>query len=133
MALQAVTAKDFMTAKIVTLAPDMDVLDAMRVLADHRISGAPVVDVRGNVVGMLTERDCLRTVLVASYHADSGGGAVAAFMSREVRSVDADTSLLDMADLFVNQKYRSYPVLRDGRLLGMISRQDVIRAILELA
>ena len=133
MALKTVTAKDFMTSRIVTLTPEMDLLDAMRLLAEHRISGAPVIDTEGNVMGMLTERDCLRTVVVASYHGECCCGAVAAFMSTDVQSVDADTSLLDIADLFVKHKFRSYPVLKDNRLLGMISRQDVIRAILELA
>lgn len=133
MALTTIMAKDFMTTEIVTLAPEMDVLDAMRVLAVNRISGAPVLDTQGNLVGMLTERDCLRTVVVASYHGERSHGPVQEFMSREVQSVDADTSLLDLADLFVSKPYRSYPVLRDNRLLGVISRQDVIRAILELA
>lgn len=132
MPLTTVTAKDFMTTKVVTLSPEMDSLDAMRLLAQHRISGAPVVDAQGNVVGMLTERDCLRTVVVASYHGECCCGSVSGFMSGDVKSVDADTSLLDIADLFVKSKFRSYPVLKHGRLLGMISRQDVIRAILDL-
>lgn len=133
MALATIRARDFMTTKIVTLRPGMDVLDAMRILADHRISGAPVVDVRGNLVGMLTERDCLRTVVVASYHGECRCGSVEGFMTRDVRYVDADSSLLDIANLFVEAKFRSYPVLKDNRLLGVISRQDVIRAVLELA
>jgi len=133
VALKTVTAKDFMTSRIVTLVPEMDLLDAMRLLAEHRISGAPVIDTEGNLVGMLTERDCLRTVVVAGYHGECCCGAVAAFMSTDVQSVDADTSLLDIADLFVKHKFRSYPVLKDSRLLGVISRQDLIRAILELA
>jgi len=133
MALKTVTAKDFMTSRIVSLTPEMDLLEAMRLLAEHRISGAPVIDAEGNVVGMLTERDCLRTVVVAGYHGECGCGSVAGFMSTDVQSVDADTNLLDVADLFVKHRFRSYPVLEDNRLLGVISRQDVIRAILELA
>ncbi len=133
MALKTVTAKDFMTSRIVSLTTEMDLLDAMRLLTEHRISGAPVIDAAGNVVGMLTERDCLRTVIVAGYHGECCCGSVARFMSREVHSVDAETSLFDIADLFVKNKYRSYPVLKDNRLIGMISRQDVIRAVLELA
>lgn len=122
-----------MTSRIVTLTPEMELFDAMRLLAEHRISGAPVLDTDGNVAGMLTERDCLRKMVVAGYHGECCCGAVASFMSKDVESVDADTSLLDVADLFVKQKFRSYPVLKDNRLLGVISRQDVIRAILDLA
>jgi len=133
VALKTVTARDFMTRAVVTLTPEIDLLDAMRLLAENRISGAPVIDAQGNVVGMLTERDCLRTVVVASYHGECCCGSVSAFMSTDVHSVDVDTGLLDIADLFVKDKFRSYPVLKDSRLLGVISRQDVIRAILKLA
>ncbi len=133
MPLASITAKDFMTTKVVTLTPVMDVMEAMQVLARHRISGAPVVDARGNVVGMLTERDGLRTVVVASYHGECYCGAVAEYMSQDVQSVEANTSLLDIAELFINTKYRRYPVKHEDSLVGNISRQDVIRAMLELA
>jgi CBS domain-containing protein len=133
MALTSITVKDVMTRKVVTLAPEMDVMDAMQVLARNRISGAPVVDTRGRVVGMLTERDCLRTVVVASYHGDLSCGAVAEYMSKDVTSVEADTSLLDIAESFINTKYRRYPVMHENRLIGFISRQDVLRAMLKLA
>ena len=133
MPLAAITVKDFMTTKVVTLSPDMDLMEAMRVLAYHRISGAPVVDELGSVVGMLTERDCLRTVVVASYHGEGSCGAVAEYMSQDVRAVEADTSLLDMAELFISKRYRRYPVKHEDRLIGIISRKDAIRAVLELA
>jgi CBS domain-containing protein len=133
MALDSVIVKDVMTTKVVTVAPDMDVMDAMRTLARHRISGAPVVGPRGDVVGMLTERDCLRTVVVASYHGESSCGAVAEYMSRDVQSVDANTSLLDIAESFIDTRYRRYPVMHENRLVGIISRPDVIRATLKLA
>lgn len=133
MALAAITAKDIMATKVVTLEPDMDVMDAMHTLAQHRISGAPVVNTRGTVVGMLTERDCLRTFVIASYHGEGSSGAVAEFMSHEVQSVEADTSLLDITELFVTTKYRRYPVMHDNQMIGIISRRDVIRAILKLA
>jgi CBS domain-containing protein len=133
MPLASITAKDIMATKVVTLEPDMDVMDAMHTLARHRISGAPVVNARGIVVGMLTERDCLRTFVIASYHGEGSCGAVAEYMSHDVRSVEADTSLLDITELFVNTKYRRYPVMQDNRMIGIISRRDVIRAILKLA
>jgi CBS domain-containing protein len=133
MTLASITAKDIMATKVVTLEPDMDVMDAMHTLARHRISGAPVVNARGTVVGMLTERDCIRKVLVASYHGELSCGAVAECMSQDVQTVDAGTSLLNIAESFVNTKYRRYPVIHENRLIGIISRQDVLRAALELA
>ena len=123
--------KDVMTRKPLTFAPDMDLLEAARMLLDRRASGAPVVDALGNLVGMLTERDYLNAVLSATYHRDSGG-TVEDYMSRDVKTVDAEESLMDVATRFVEAKYRSYPVMENNRLVGVISRHDVIRAMFEL-
>lgn len=129
----SITAKDFMTTNVVSLTPTMDIIAAMRRFRAHRISGAPVIDDHGALVGMLTERDCLKSIVVAGYHGETGAGAVMAFMTREVVTVDAETSLLDIAQLFVTTIYRRFPVLEDGRVIGVISRRDIIRAVLELA
>lgn len=122
-----------MTAKVVSLTPTTDVTTAMRQFSAHRISGAPVIDERGALIGMLTERDCLRSVVAASYHGENSAGAVTEFMTCEVVTVDAATSLLDVAQMFVNTKYRRFPVLDGSRVVGVISRRDIIRAVLELA
>ncbi len=123
--------KDLMTRKPLTFAPDMDLLEAARMLLDRRASGAPVVDALGNLVGMLTERDYLNAVLSATYHRDSGG-SVDDYMTRDVQTVDAEESLMDVATRFVEAKHRSYPVMEDNRLVGVISRHDVIRAMFDL-
>jgi CBS domain-containing protein len=129
----SITAKDCMTTNVVSLSPDMDVMAAMRYFFAHRISGAPVIDERGELVGILTERDCLRSIVVASYHGEGYCGEVAEFMTRDVVSVEAATSLLDIAQLFVTTICRRFPVVDEGRVVGVISRRDVIRAVLELA
>lgn len=125
-------ARDFMTAHLVTFSPDMDLLDAIHALVEKRISGAPVVDEQGNLIGILTERDCLERVLVATYHGEAAG-PVKEVMSRDVKSVSADTSLMDIAKTFVGTKYRRYPVMDDNRLVGILSRRDMLRAVLELS
>ncbi len=108
-------------------------MHAMRLFLMHRISGAPVIDEHGELVGMLTERDCLKSVVTAGYHGEGNGGAVSAFMTVDVVSVDATASLLDVAQMFITSAYRRFPVLDKGRVVGVISRRDVIRAVLELA
>ena len=125
-------ARDFMTPHVVTLTTDMELLDAIQLLVEQQISGAPVLDEQGNLVGIVTERDCLAQTVVATYHGEAGG-RVAEVMSGDVRTVDVDTSLMDIAESFVDSKYRRYPVLEDNRLVGIISRRDVLRAVLELA
>lgn len=125
-----ITVQDHMTASLVTLRPDMDLLDAIHALVSHRISGAPVVDSHGHLVGMLSERDCLKLTLSAGYHGE-GSGRVADFMSPGVQTVDVKTSIVDVAMRFLAEPYRRYPVLRRNRLVGIISRRDVLRGLLE--
>ncbi|MGC1952843.1 MAG: CBS domain-containing protein [Gammaproteobacteria bacterium] len=126
--LRSVLAKDYMSANLVTFTPHMDVLNAIQVLVEHRISGAPVVDETGNLVGVLSQKDCLRVALEASYHGE-WGGRVSEFMSRNAKTVEAETSILEVAEMFMKDEYRRYPVMEENRLIGQISRHDVLRAL----
>ncbi len=127
-----IRVRDFMSASTVTFTPDTSVMDAIHSLVTHRVSGAPVVDDRGNVVGVLSERDCLAVTLQSSYHSERSG-KVADFMSQQVKTVDSNDSIVDLASMFLKAPYRRYPVMHDNRLVGVISRRDVLRALLETA
>lgn len=122
-------ASDFMQRSVITFAPDTPLLDALAELVRREISGAPVIDDQGNVVGILTERDCITKVIQSGYYAEAAG-RVSEFMSKEVTCVDAAVSLMDVAKSFATTPYRRFPVLKDNQLVGLISRRDVLRAIL---
>ena len=122
------TAKQAMSRGLVTLTPDMDVLEALRILVEQQISGAPVVDQIGNLIGMLTERDCLQIALGAGYHSEDGGG-VENFMTSKVVTIDADTPVTEVAELFATSHFRRLPVMEQGRLIGIISRRDVLKQL----
>ena len=124
--------KDYMARTLVTFKPDTDVLDAVHSLVKHRIAGAPVVDDAGNLIGMLSELDCMKIALHAGYHGD-WGGPVSDYMSDGVETVDADMSIIDLAQVFIDSKYRRFPVMENNRLVGQISRRDVLRALEYLA
>jgi CBS domain-containing protein len=128
MASKSVLVKDYMAKTLVTFKPDTDVLDAVHVLVSKRIAGAPVVDDAGNLVGMLSELDCMKVALQAGYHSH-WGGPVADFMSDGVETVDGDMNIIDLAQEFVESSYRRFPVMRNNRLIGQISRRDVLRAL----
>jgi CBS domain-containing protein len=122
------SVRDFMTRDLVTFTPDMDVLEASRILAQRRISGAPVVDRLGNLVGILSEKDCLEVVLSATYY-EEWGGRVAEYMHTDVKTVDADEGIAAVARRFLEEGYRRFPVLDENRLVGQISRRDVLCAL----
>ena len=120
--------RDYMAANLVTFTPDMEILRAIHALIENRISGAPVVDEHGNLIGMLSEQDCMKVALHAGYY-EEFGGRVEEYMNREVKTVDADTSILQLAEMFLSTPYRRYPVIDDNRLVGQVSRRDVLRAL----
>lgn len=132
MSKKSCVVKDYMAKSLVTLKPDTDVLDAIHELVKHRIAGAPVVDDSGNLLGMLSELDCMKVALNAGYHGD-WGGPVSDFMSDGVKTVDAEMSIIDLAQLFISSRFRRFPVMQGTRLVGQISRRDVLRALEYLA
>jgi CBS domain-containing protein len=127
---RAKTAGDYMTPDVIVLRPEMDLQRAMRVLLKSSISGAPVVDTDGKVIGLLTEKDCFRVAFEASYHREPCG-PVSEYMSTAVETIDAETSVIDVLDLFLRSRYRRFPVVSGNRLVGIISRRDALRAVVE--
>ena len=126
-------AKDVMVAKLTTLSPDMDVFQAIGYLLKHRISGAPVVDDQKNLLGVFSERYCMR-VLIESANYQLPTAEVSAFMDKDLgRTIPEDTDLLSIAQIFLDTHYRRLPVLRDGKLVGQISRRDVLRVAHKLS
>jgi len=128
---EQMSVEAWMSGRLVTVSPDMDVLEAVARLLENRISGAPVVDRLGKLVGMLSEKDCLKVALDAGYHGH-WGGRVEEYMSRELTTVQAATSVVDVARMFAESRFRRFPVLKDERLVGQISRRDVLRALQSL-
>lgn len=119
---------DYMVRDVIAFRPDQDVHKAMKLFVKHGISGAPVVDADGRLVGMLTDKDCLRVAFSASYHGE-WGGKVADFMATEVETVDAETDIVEAAQLFLERPYHRFPVMEHGRLVGLISRHDILGAL----
>lgn len=121
---------DYMSTDIISVGPDMDIHKAINLLVDNRISGVPVVDDGGNLVGILSKKDCLKVAFSASYYQDLGG-LVSDYMSADVETVDAGIGVIDMAERFLGGTYHRFPVISNGRLTGIISRHDILKAIEE--
>jgi len=120
-----------MATELISFSPEDDILHAVRVLLDKKISGAPVLDESGKLIGILSMKDCMEIVYNTAYHQD-WGGKVEQYMSHEVEHIEADTSILTAAEKFLNSNYRRFPVLRNGQLVGQISRHDILRALDQL-
>ncbi len=126
--LRSVKVSDYMAASLVTFSPETEMRLAISQLVEKRISGAPVVDDHGNLVGILSEQDCMKVALSSGYH-DDYAGLVKDYMSKQVTTIDADTSILTLAQMFIDSPFRRYPVMQNNRLVGQVSRRDVLRAL----
>jgi CBS domain-containing protein len=119
-----------MAVDVITFAPTDGVMDAMSILLKHGISGAPVVAEDGRLVGILSEVDLMDVVVQDSYY-NENAGIVAEFMQAAVEHVDPDMDILKLAQRFVRNHRRRYPVLQGDELVGQISRRDVLRAAMQ--
>ena len=128
--MQSYCAEDFMATRLVTLPPEMDVLDAVRLLLKHRISGAPVVDRDGTFLGVFSEKCSMQVLLDAAYE-QLPTNKVRAFMDSDAQTIRPDTDLLSIAQVFLLTPYRRLPVVVDGELLGQVSRRDVLRVAMQ--
>lgn len=127
--LQSVNLRDYIITNPVKVKPDDNVLEAMRSIIDNKISGVCVVDADDNLVGILSEMDCLRAVLGASYN-NTGIGSVAEHMTRDNLLVaHPDENILDVAQDMLRKGNRRRPVLENGRLLGQITCRQLLRAV----
>lgn len=127
----APTVADYMATSLVTVDPDLEIIKAMRILLERDVSGAPVVDAEGGLVGILTSRDCMNVAFSASYYQE-WGGTVAEYMTTPVETIDAATDIVTASRRFLDSRFRRFPVLHRKRLVGQVSRHDILQALVEM-
>jgi CBS domain-containing protein len=120
-----------MTQDLVTFTPEREIVDAMTILIDRHLSGAPVLDETGKLVGVLSKKDCLRAAVNASYY-QQWGGKVSDFMTINIQTLDADLDVMAATQAFLTSPYRRFPVTSNGELVGQISRIDLLRSLSDL-
>lgn len=123
----SLTADHYMTREFVSIAPTATINEAIELLLDRKISGLPVVDEGGRLVGVITEF----ALLAMAYDQNVQHQSVEQHMTREVITVDAADPISRVADLCILHRVRRLPVLEEGRLVGLVSRRDVIKALHE--
>lgn len=121
-------AADIMTFRPASVRADTAVEDAARLMLNYRISGLPVADEKGGVVGIVTEGDLMR-----SPKSGTGRGTVGEVMTRHVISVGESTPVSEVVELFERHNIKRVPVVKDGRLTGILSRADLLRGLAQLA
>ena len=124
--------KEFMAKQLITFRSDTPIETAMESFLENKISGAPVLDDQGNLVGALSEKDCMRTLFESSYY-NNLGGFVKEYMSTDLKTINIHDTLSNVADEFIKSRFRRFPVMEGDKLVGQISRRDILRAIVKLS
>jgi len=127
-AVQPRRVRDYMTKAPCTVLPGMEIMRAVGLLVERDLSGFPVANDAGELLGILTERDIIRVGMQAGYF-DEIVGTVGDYMTRDLETVHPDDSLMDVAERFVASSHRRFPVVADGLLVGLLCRRDVLRAL----
>ena len=124
--------KEFMAKLLITFQSDTPIETAMESFLENKISGAPVLDNQGKLVGVLSEKDCMRTLFESSYY-NNLGGFVREYMSTDLKTINIHDTLSNVADEFIKSRFRRFPVMEGDKLVGQISRRDILRAIVKLS
>jgi len=123
--------RDYMDKSFITFTPDTEVYKAIEIMLDSRITGAAVLDEKERLVGVISEKDCLRT-LVHDAYSTLPSGKVAEFMTKDVITIQPDLDIFTVAEKFLEYKFRRLLVVENDRLVGQITRRDLLRVILKL-
>jgi len=118
MMLTKIAVAEYMSKRLITLSKETNVIDAIKKLLDNKITCAPVIDLQDHLIGMFSEKDGMRKV--------------GDFMTSEIISVDSESSIVDLAEKFQKSSVRSFPVFEETKLVGIISRTDVLRALVSI-
>ena len=128
---QSVKVEDYMARKLITFKPEQAMHEVVDELMRHKISGGPVVNGQGELVGVISEGDCLKEVVKGKYdNMPIFTGLVAEHMAEDVVTVSPDLNIFEAAKMFLEKRLRRFPVVYEGKLIGQISQKDVMKAVL---
>ena len=125
---------DYMTRKLVTFSPKQSILEVMELFTKYNISGGPVLDDNGFLVGIISEADCMKQISESRYfNQPILDKSVEKYMTKNVETIPHDISIFDAAGIFDKHNRRRLPVMKKGLLVGQISRKDIVIAALKLS
>ena len=122
------TVREVMDASFVTFRPEMTIDAAIGILMEERITGAAVIDDDNHILGLLSEKNCLMTLLRESYDG-MPAGFVSEYMSDDYVTVRPNMDIFELADLFLKHVIRRFFVVDHDKLIGQVTRRDLLRAI----
>ena len=131
---EQILVSDYMTTKLVTFKPSQSIHDVISALIKYKISGAPVVNEKNELVGIISETDCIKHISDSKYYnmPMDNSHTVEKNMVSEVETIDKNMNIFDAANKFIGSGRRRFPVIENGKLIGQISQKDILKAALKM-
>ena len=124
---------DYMTTNLITFTPDQSIESVMQSLIKHRISGGPVVNDKKELIGIISEGDCIKQISESRYYnMPMQDQTIEKHMAKNVDTIDGNMNIFDAANKFLAAKRRRFPIVENGKLVGQISQKDVLKAAMKL-
>jgi len=129
----AVRVSDYMTRNLITFKSNQGIEQVIDTLIKHRISGAPVVNENHELIGIISEGDCIKHISESRYYnMPMVNNTVEKHMIKNVETIDGDMNIFDAATKFIEAKRRRFPIVENGKLIGQISQKDILIAAMKL-
>ena len=131
--LKPALVSEYMTTKLITFKPEQSVSEVMETLIKNKISGGPVVTENNELLGIISEGDCIKQISESRYYNQPMENInVEEHMIKNVETISGDMNIFDAAEKFLTLKHRRFPIIEDGKLIGQISQKDILKAALQL-
>lgn len=133
LSAKSTKVEDYMTKSLVTFKPGQLLHEVVVELLRHNISGGPVLDESGHLIGVISEGDCLKELSDGKYHnLPTFSNKVETCMTTKVVGIGSELSVFEAAEKFLELKIRRFPVLKDNKLVGQISQRDIMKALVNI-
>lgn len=131
---EPILASDYMTKKLITFKAEQPIEEVIDVLIANKISGGPVVNDKNELIGIISEGDCMKQISESRYYnlPIDKSNTVAKAMVKDVETINGNMNIFDLANKFLQSKRRRFPIIENGKLIGQISQKDVLKAAIKL-
>ena len=131
--LQNILVKDYMSKEVISFRKSDSIFEVKRVLLEKKISGAPVINKSGKLIGIISETDIMKQIIDSKYfNMPMSRTTVSKYMTKNVDYISPNETIFDAAEKFLRLKRKRFPVMESNRILGIISRVDIIAAALKI-
>lgn len=132
--VESILVSDYMTKNLITFSKHQSLEDVIETLVQNRISGGPVVNENNELIGIISEGDCIKHISESRYYnlPVDKDNTVEKAMVKNVETIEGSMNIFDAANQFLKSKRRRFPILEKGKLVGQISQKDILKAALQM-